>query len=127
MREVTTSNAPKPAGHYAQGVVHNGLVYVSGQLPIDPHSGEKRDGSIEEQAEQALKNLSAVLEAAGSGIERVLKTTVYVSDITLWDRVDVVYGRFFGKHRPARAVVPTRDLHYGFQVEIEAIASVEKE
>ena len=127
MREVTTSNAPKPAGHYAQGVVHNGLVYVSGQLPIDPYSGEKRDGSIEEQTEQALKNLSAVLEAAGSGIDRVLKTTVYVSDITLWDRVDVVYRRFFGKHRPARAVVPTRDLHYGFQVEIEAIASVEKE
>ena len=127
MKEVTTPDTPKPAGHYAQGIVHNGLVYVSGQLSVDPLSGEKRAGSIEEQTKQALRNLAAVLEAAGSGIERVLKTTVYVSDIALWDRVNVVYGRFFGEHRPARAVVPTRDLHYGFQVEIEAIAAVERE
>lgn len=127
MREVTTPDAPQPAGHYAQGIVHNGLVYVSGQLSVDPRSGEKRAGSIEEQTEQALRNVAAVLEAAGSGIERVLKTTVYVSDIALWDRVNAVYGRFFGEHRPARAVVPTRDLHYGFQVEIEAIAAVERE
>jgi 2-iminobutanoate/2-iminopropanoate deaminase len=125
MREISTSQAPKPAGHYAQAVVHNGLLHVSGQLPVDPQTGEKRTGSIEEQTEQALQNLVAVLEAGGSGIAQVLKTTVYVSDIGLWDRVNEVYGKFFGDHRPARAVVPTRELHYGFQIEIEAIAAVE--
>lgn len=125
MKKVETDKAPRPAGHYAQAVAHNGLVYVSGQLAVDPQTGEKRLGSIEEQTEQALKNVAAILEAAGSGIDRVLKTTVYVSDIALWDRVNVVYGRFFADHRPARAVVPTRELHFGFLVEIEAIAAVD--
>jgi len=126
MKEISTPNAPKPAGHYSQAIVHNNIVYVSGQLPVDPKTGEKRIGSIEEQTEQALKNLSEILKAAGSNLEQVIKTTVYVSDIELWGRVNTVYSRFFGEHRPARAVVPTRDLHFGFQIEIEAIASVSK-
>ena len=126
MKEVSTQNAPKPAGHYSQAIVHNNIVYVSGQLPIDPKTGEKRLGSIEEQTEQALKNLSEILKAAGSSINQVIKTTVYVSDIELWGRVNAVYSRFFGEHRPARAVVPTRNLHFGFQIEIEAIAGVSK-
>ena len=122
MIEISTQNAPRPSGHYSQAIVHDNIVYVSGQLPIDPQTGEKRIGSIEEQTEQALKNLSEILKAAGSDINQVIKTTVYVSDIELWDRVNAVYSRFFGEHRPARAVVPTRDLHFGFQIEIEAIA-----
>ncbi|MDZ7295571.1 MAG: Rid family detoxifying hydrolase [candidate division KSB1 bacterium] len=125
MKIVTTPDAPMPAGHYAQAIVHGGLVFVSGQLPIDPSTGEKRVGSIEEQTERALRNVEAILEAAGSSLSQVLKTTIYVSDIALWDRVNAVYARFFGDHRPARAVVPTRELHFGFQIEIEAIASVE--
>ena len=124
MKPILTPNAPKPGGHYSQAIVHNGLVYVSGQLAVDPETGERRLGSIEEQTEQALRNVAAVLEAAGSGIDLVLKTTVYVSDIELWGQVNEVYAGFFGEHRPARAVVPTRDLHYGFQVEIEAVAAV---
>jgi 2-iminobutanoate/2-iminopropanoate deaminase len=123
MQVVSTPNAPAPAGHYSQAIVHGGVVYVAGQLPVDPQTGERRTGPIEEQAEQALKNVAAILRAAGSGLDRVLKVTVYVSDITLWDRVNTVYARVFGDHRPARAVVPTRDLHHGFQVEIEAIAA----
>jgi len=126
MREILTENAPKPAGHYSQAIVHNNLVYVSGQLPIDPKTGEKRIGSIEEQTEQALKNLSEILKAAGANLNQVIKTTVYISDIELWDRVNAVYSRFFGEHRPARAVVPTRNLHFGFQIEIEAIAALDK-
>ena len=126
MKMISTSNAPKPAGHYSQAIVHNNLVYVSGQLPIDPESGEKRIGSIEEQTEQALKNLSEILKAAGSSLNQVIKTTVYISDIELWNRVNAVYARFFGEHRPARAVVPTRNLHFGFQIEIEAIAALDK-
>ena len=126
MEVILTPNAPKPAGHYSQAIVHNNLVYVSGQLPIDPESGEKRIGSIEEQTEQALKNLSEILKAAGSSLNQVIKTTVYISDIELWDRVNAVYAIFFGEHHPARAVVPTRNLHFGFQIEIEAIATLDK-
>jgi len=124
MIEVSTENAPKPAGHYSQAIVHNNIIYISGQLPIDPKTGEKRIGSIEEQTEQILKNLSEILKAAGSNINQVIKTTVYVSDIELWGRVNAVYSKFFGEHRPARAVVPTRNLHFGFQIEIEAVAFV---
>ena len=124
MIAVSTAEAPAPAGHYSQAIVHENTVYVSGQLPIDPSTDAKQVGSIEEQTEQALRNVAAILEAAGSDISRVLKTTVYVSDITLWGRVNTVYAEFFGEHRPARAVVPTRDLHFGFQVEIEAVAAV---
>ena len=126
MIAISTENAPAPAGHYSQAIVQGNVVYVSGQLPIDPQTGEKRIGSIEEQTEQALNNLSQILKAAGSDVSQVVKTTVYVSDIALWDRVNAVYAEFFGEHRPARAVVPTRDLHFGFQIEIEAIAAVDK-
>lgn len=124
MQTVLTDNAPKPAGHYSQAIEHNGIVYVSGQLPIDPATPDSRVGSIEEQAAQALQNVRAILEAAGSDLGHVLKTTVYVSDIALWGRVNEVYARFFGDHRPARAVVPTRELHFGCQVEIEAVATL---
>ncbi len=127
MEQILTPNAPRPAGHYAQAIVHRGLVYVSGQLPVDPATGEKRTGSIEEQTMQALENVKAILQAAGSDLEHVLKTTVYVSDIQLWDRVNTVYARVFGAHKPARAVVPTRELHYGFKIEIEAIAALKDE
>jgi 2-iminobutanoate/2-iminopropanoate deaminase len=124
MESILTADAPTPAGHYSQAMVHDGLVYVAGQLAIDPASGEKRPGTIEEEADLVLRNLKAVLEAAGSGMERILKTTVYVSDIALWGRFNEVYARHLGEHRPARAVVPTRDLHFGFKVEIDAIAAL---
>ena len=115
-----------PSARPTQAVVHGNLVFVSGQLPIDPHTGKKRTGSIEEQTEQAIKNLFAILIAAGSDKEHVIKTTVYISDITLWDRVNTVYAKLFGDHRPARAVVPTKDLHFGFQIEIECTAVIKQ-
>lgn len=121
---VETSNAPKPGGHYSQAVIHNGLIYISGQLPIDPVTGEKKLGSIEEQTEQVLANIRAIVEAAGSDLNHVLRMTVYVSDIELWGKVNEIYARTFGEHRPARAVVPVKDLHYGFKIEIEAIAAI---
>jgi 2-iminobutanoate/2-iminopropanoate deaminase len=124
MIAISTPDSPQPAGHYSQAIVHAGIVYVSGQLAVDPATGEKRLGSIEVQTEQALRNVAAILEAAGSDLAHVLKTTVYVADISLWGRVNAVYARFFGEHRPARAVVPTKELHYGFLIEIDAIAAV---
>jgi 2-iminobutanoate/2-iminopropanoate deaminase len=122
MEIISTKNAPTPAGHYSQAVIHNDLVYVSGQLPVDPISGKKVISSIEDQTLLALNNLKAILEASGSSIDNVLKVTVYVSDITLWGRVNAVYAEFFKEHKPARAVVPTKELHFGFQIEIEAVA-----
>jgi len=124
MKEILSIDASQPAGHYSQAIEHLGLIYVSGQLPINPKSAEKHVGNIEEQTEQALANLEAILRKANSGKNQVLKVTVYISDIALWDRVNSVYARFFGDHRPARAIVPTRELHFGFQIEIEAIAAV---
>ncbi len=130
MEPVRTDLAPRPAGHYEQAWIHDGLVYVSGQLPVDPQAGppaggtDARLGSIEEQTERALRNVEAILTACGTRLDRVIKTTVYVSDISLWPRVNAAYGRVFGDHRPARAVVPTRELHFGYQVEIEAIAAL---
>jgi 2-iminobutanoate/2-iminopropanoate deaminase len=124
IRTIQTENAPRPGGHYSQALVHNGLVFVSGQLSIDPRTGEKKLGSIEEQSRQALANISAILKAAGSDLGRVLKMTVYISDINLWSKVNEVYREVMGEHRPARAVIPTGELHYGFLIEIEAIAAI---
>lgn len=124
IRAVSTSDAPRPGGHYSQGMVYNGLVFVSGQLSIDPATGDHTLGSIEEQTEQALKNVKAIVEAAGSDLSRVLKMTIYVADINLWEAVNRVYAKFMGENRPARAVIPTGPLHYGFLIEIDAIAAI---
>lgn len=122
MKTVYTPTAPEPAGHYSQAVIAGGLVFVSGQLPIDPATGERRTGSVEEQTGQVLSNIAEILKAAGSGIDRIVKTTVYISDMDKWSTVNKVYADFLKDHRPARAVVPTRELHYGFSIEIEAVA-----
>jgi len=124
MQSIQTGNAPTAAGHYSQGIVHNGVVYVAGQLPIDPMDRNKPVGSIEEQTEQTLRNVEAILVAAGSGLDQVLQMTIYVSDIELWAGVNTAYSRMMGGHKPARAVVPVKDLHYGYQIEIQAIAAV---
>ncbi len=123
IRTVLTDSAPAPGGHYSQAVVYNGLVFVAGQLAIKAN-GERVLNSIEEQTEQALANVAAILRAAGSDLSRLLKVTIYVADIDLWGAVNQVYTRVLGEHRPARAIVPVKDLHYGFQIEIEAIAAL---
>ncbi|MCL4560505.1 MAG: Rid family detoxifying hydrolase [Chloroflexi bacterium] len=124
MKTISTPNAPQPAGHYSQAVIHGDTVYISGQLPVNPHTGAKVLGTIEKQAAQTLGNLGAILEASGSDRAHVLKVTVYLSDIRLWDRMNAVYTTFFGEARPARSVVPTRELHHGFLIEIDAVAAV---
>ena len=120
MKTIHTDQAPAPAGHYSQAIVHGGMVYVAGQLPIDPARPEHHLGPIEEQTEQALRNVGEILKAAGSSLGQVVQMTVYVSDISLWGRINTVYAHVMGDHRPARAVVPTRDLHYGYQIEIQS-------
>ena len=126
IKRITTPDAPRPAGHYSQATVYNGLVFVAGQLSIDPATGEHKTGTIEEQTELALNNVHAILQAAGSDWSRVLKMTVFVADINLWDAVNKVYGRILGEHRPARAVIPTGALHHGFLIEIDAVAATDQ-
>ena len=124
MKVIFTEKAPRPAGHYSQAIVHGDTIYVAGQLPIEPETGEKKTGPIEEQAEQVLRNIAEILQAAGSDLNHVLTVTVYIADMSLWERLNAVYTRFFGEQRPARAVVPAPNLHFGFQVEIDAIAAL---
>lgn len=124
MRFITTEDAPAPAGHYSQGVVHHGLVYVSGQLPIDPVSGVVIDADIEVQTERTLRNVEAILLEAGSGLDQVVSLMVFVLDRDDWPVVNAVCEQTFGAHRPARAVVGGADLKAGCRVEITAIGAI---
>ena len=123
MDSVYVDGWPKPAGHYSPGVVHNGLVYVSGQLPFDLETREPFAGDIETQTELALRNVEAVLKEAGTDLNHVVQMTIYVSDIELWGKVNETYARVMGDHRPARAIVPVKDLHFDTKIEIQAIAA----
>ncbi len=127
MKLIATDTAPAPAGHYSQAVVHNDLVFVSGMLAVDPKTGQRKLDSITDESEQVLANLAAVLHAAGSSMDNVLKVTVYVSDIAHWAAFNTVYARHFGTHKPARAVVPCGPLHHGHKVEVECVATTKGE
>lgn len=127
MKTILPPNQPQPKGHYSPGIEHNGLIYLSGQLPMDLKTREPFAGDIETQTELALRNVEAVLHAAGSDLGHVLQMTIYVSDMELWGRVNETYARVMGDHRPARAIVPVKELHFGTQIEIQAIAAVKKE
>jgi reactive intermediate/imine deaminase len=122
INKIQPENMPEPKGHYSPAIEYNGLVFVSGQLPIDHATGNAETGDIEVQAEIALRNVEAVLFAAGSDLRHVLQMTIYISEMELWDKVNAVYKRVLGDHRPARAIVPVKDLHFGTKIEIQAIA-----
>ena len=119
---IHTDRAPQAIGPYSQAIKANGLVFASGQIPTDPQTGQFVPGGIEEQTEQVLKNLAAVLEAAGSGLNRVVKTTVFLAYMQEFGAMNEVYGRFFSEQPPARATVEAVSLPRGARVEIEAIA-----
>ena len=123
-QEVKTDKAPKAIGPYSQGVIANGFVFCSGQIPLDPASGELNTGPIEDQARLVLKNLGAVLEAAGSSFDRVVKTTIFLQDMNDFSKVNQVYAEFFKTPFPARATVQVARLPREARVEIEAIALV---
>lgn len=120
---VATELASAPLGHYSQAMVFNDTVYVSGQLPIIPGTELSMPIGIENQARQTLRNLRMILEAAGSGIDRIVSVNIFIPDVSLWPNVNAVYTEFMGKHRPARTVVPTTPLHLGALIEISAIAA----
>jgi 2-iminobutanoate/2-iminopropanoate deaminase len=119
---IATDRAPRAIGPYSQAVRAGNLVFASGQIPIDPATGEFVAGGIAEQTEQVLRNLSAVLEAASSGLNQIVKTTVFLADMNDFTAMNEVYGRFFGANPPARATVQAARLPRDAKVEIEAIA-----
>lgn len=125
MEIIKTDQIPKSNGHYSQCILHNDILYLSGQLPIDPSTKNIPD-SIEEQADQVLKNVELILNEAGSSKDQVLQMRVYISNISLWDKVNARYSAFFENHQPVRTIVPTRALHFGCLIEIEATAILKK-
>jgi len=126
VREVVSEHAPAPVGPYSQAVAHGGLLFCSGQIPLDPESGALVPGEIEAQAHRVLANLGAVLAAAGCGFEDVVRTTVYLVDLSLFPRVNAVYGEYFtAEPAPARATVQVAALPLGAAIEIDAIAAVD--
>lgn len=124
MQTITTTEAPKPAGHYSQAIVHGGLVFVAGQLPLNPATGEVMGTNAEAQTEQTLRNVEAILKASGSGLDRLLSVTIYVTGRMHWGPVNQAFERVLGDHKPARAIIPVPELKPGCLVEIQAIAAV---
>jgi 2-iminobutanoate/2-iminopropanoate deaminase len=120
---ISTANAPQAIGPYSQAIKHNGLVFISGQIPFDPATGTLLTGDIAEQTLRVLKNLSAILEAAGTSTDKVLKTTVFLKDMNDFAELNRVYGEFFGNHKPARATVEVSRLPRDVSVEIELVAA----
>lgn len=119
---IATEQAPKAIGPYSQAVVHNGLVYCSGQIPLDPATGQMVEGGVAEQTERVLENLKAVLEAAGSGLDCVLRTSCFLQDMGEFAAMNEVYARYFPTESPARATIQAARLPRDVRVEIDCIA-----
>ena len=126
MRKViSTERAPGAVGPYSQAIVAGGFVWCSGQIPLDPSTGQLVQGEIEDETRQVLSNLRAVLDAAGSSLDRVVRATVYLADLSDFERVNAVYAESFGDQPPARVCIEACGLPKGARVEIDAIAEIE--
>lgn len=119
---INPSDSAAPGGHYSHAVAAGAFVFVSGQLPIAADGRKLAEASFEEQCQQVLDNVARALTAAGSGIDRLVQVRVYVTDIAQWPQFNTIYAAWAGDARPARAVVPVPTLHFGFKVEVEAVA-----
>lgn len=124
METIIQTKEIRPNGHYAQALIHNGVIYVSGQFSVDADTGERKFGTVQEETRRALENIELILKASGSDRQKILKTTAYVCSMEEWSDVNEAYVNFFGEHRPARTIVNAKELHFGFKVEIEAIAAL---
>ena len=127
MEKIQIKNAPEPKGHYSPALSHNGLIFVSGQLPMNHQTGEVETGAIEKQTEIALRNVESILKEANSDLNHILQMTIYISEMDDWGKVNEVYKQILGEHKPARAIVPVKDLHFGTKIEIQAIAAVKED
>ncbi len=123
---ISTDKAPRAIGPYSQAISANGFLFVSGQIAINPETGEILDAPAAEQTRLVLSNLKAILEAAGSDLSHVVKTTVYLKDLKEFEAINQVYSDFFGRHKPARACVEVSRLPRDVAVEIDAIAALKR-
>lgn len=123
LQVVATDRAPQAIGPYSQGIKFNGMIFVSGQIPLDPTSMQLVTGTIEEQTRRVLMNVSAILQEAGSGLDKVIKTTVYMKDMNEFEKMNAIYGEFFSNNKPARATVQVARLPKDVSIEIDAIAA----
>lgn len=123
MQIIQTPDAPIPRGHYSQAIVHAGTVYVAGQLPIDPATGDIVGGTAHAQAVRTLRNVEAVLRAAGTSLDRLLALTIYVTDERHWPEVNAAVAEVLGAHKPSRAIIPIGPLRGGAMLEIQAVAA----
>ncbi|MBL0226491.1 MAG: RidA family protein [Geobacteraceae bacterium] len=124
LKAISTKNAPAAIGPYSQAIQAGNLLFCSGQIPLDPATGEVVDGDIRRQAEQVMENISSVLTEAGAGFGDVVKATVFLVEMSDFSAVNEVYGRFFSDHKPARSTVAVKALPRGVGVEIEVVACV---
>lgn len=124
MQSISTENAPAAIGPYSQGVIVNGMLFVSGQIPLDPATGEVVGTTIEEQAAQVMKNVGALLAAAGTDFDHVVKTTCFMNDMGDFAAFNGVYAQSFGEHLPARSAVAVEALPKGVLIEVEVIAAI---
>ncbi|MBN1329473.1 MAG: RidA family protein [Candidatus Heimdallarchaeota archaeon] len=118
-------NDDKKIAHYSPAVEHNNIIYISGQLPINKGETRPNSSDIKIQTQIVLEKLQTILEKAGSKISNVLRTTIYLTDISFWDEVNSVYAEFFSQHRPARTIIPVANLHFNCLIELEAIAYID--
>ena len=125
IKEVTTEFSVRDGGHYTPGMLHNGTLYISGQLSIDPETGKVPEGGIHAEARQALKNMDLVLREAGLTKDNVIQCRVYLPDVKYWGALNEEYAAYFGSHKPARIVVPANNLYNGCLCEIEAVAAAD--
>lgn len=123
-QRVNPAAVAPPGGHYSHATIAQGLVFISGQLPITAGGEKLVDASFEQQAQQVLANLGSILRASGSDIDRLVQVRVYIDDMANWPAFNALYARWAGDAKPARAVVPTGPLHFGLRIEVEAVASL---
>lgn len=125
MKVIKKVNGLKSNGHYALAVVKDNLVFISGQFSIDNETGEKKFGTAEEEAKQVLENIDLILKEVGSSKDKVLKSVVYLDNLSNWDVINDVYSEFFGNNYHARTVTTLKELHYGFKIEMDVIAYID--
>lgn len=123
MKIISSPGMPSPNGHYSQCIEHNGLLYLSGQLPIIPES-KKIPLEIEEQTKQVFRNIVKILTEAGSSLEKVIQVRIYISDISNWDKINLIYSEIFENSKPVRSIIPVGRLHFDCLLEVEILATI---
>ena len=124
IKSIQTDKAPAALGHYEQGIISNGMIYTSMQLPINPDSPDDRPEDIKDIARQLIANIFEIVKAGGADISSIIKVTVYVTDISYWEPMNEIYTEMFGSHKCARSVVTVKELHKGWPLAMEAVAQL---